>query len=264
MWNLYAGSSNDRSRTCSSVGRTESENDMWTLWTLIVTELMRTLRELEEGIAHYLPRVIEMLVIAILGWLIAYLVKAAVRSILRWSRFSKLSAHTGATQLLNQADLPSTTELLSRFAFWLAWVGFVLLGVSVLGIVGLQEYTARFFLFLPRLFGALLILFFGLLAASFFSRAALLAAVNAEFRPSRLLSVSIRIFISMFTLSMAFEVLGIAERTVMIAFGTAFGAVMFGLAIAFGLGGQDLAREFLEKRLAQRAQRSREDELSPL
>lgn len=118
---------------------------MWTLWTLIVTELMRTLRELEEGIAHYLPRVIEMLVIAILGWLIAYLVKAAVRSILRWSRFSKLSAHTGATQLLNQADLPSTTELLSRFAFWLAWVGFVLLGVSVLGIVGLQEYTARFF-----------------------------------------------------------------------------------------------------------------------
>jgi hypothetical protein len=79
-----------------------------------------------------------------------------------------------------------------------------------------------------------------------------------------LLSVSIRIFISMFTLSMAFEVLGIAERTVMIAFGTAFGAVMFGLAIAFGLGGQDLAREFLEKRLAQRAQRSREDELSPL
>ena len=148
---------------------------------------------------------------------------------MRWSRFSKLSEHTGATQLLNQADLPSSTELLSRFAFWVAWVGFVLLGVSVLGIVGLQEYTARFFLFLPRLFAALVILFFGLLAASFFSRAALLAAVNANFRPSRLLSVSIRVFISIFTLSMAFEVLGIAERTIMIAFGTAFGAVMLGL-----------------------------------
>ncbi|MFZ3340636.1 MAG: hypothetical protein WA609_05000 [Terriglobales bacterium] len=234
------------------------------MWKIIISELIRALNELEANVAHYLPRIVVMLVIALLGWLIAYLVKIAVRSTLRWSRFSKLSEHTGATQLLNQADLPSSTELLSRFAFWVAWVGFVLLGVSVLGIVGLQEYTARFFLFLPRLFAALVILFFGLLAASFFSRAALLAGVNANFRPSRLLSVSIRVFISIFTLSMAFEVLGIAERTIMIAFGTAFGAVMLGLAIAFGLGGQNLAREFLEDRLAKRRKQSKEDELSPL
>ena len=88
--------------------------------------------------------------------------------------------------------------------------------------------------------------------------------MNANFRPSRLLSVSIRVFISVFTLSMAFEVLGVAEGTIMIAFGTGFGAVMLGLAIAFGLGGQDLAREFLEERLARRAKDSKEDELSPL
>jgi hypothetical protein len=234
------------------------------MWNIIVTELIRALNEMEADVAHYLPRVIVLLIIALLGWLIAYLVKIAVRNVLRLSRFSKLSEHTGATQLLNQAALPSSTELLSRFAFWVAWVGCVLLGVSVLGIVGLEEYTAHFFLFLPRLFAALVILFFGLLAASFFSRATLLAGVNANFRSSRLLSISIRIFISFFTLSMAFEVLGVAEGTIMIAFGTVFGAVMLGLAIAFGLGGQDLAREFLEERLAKRRKQSREDELSPL
>ncbi len=234
------------------------------MWEIIVSELMQFLHELEAGVAHYLPRVIVMLVIVLIGWLIAYLMKVIVRSILRLTRFSKLSEHTGAAQLLNQAALPSSTELLSRFVFWVAWVGFVLLGVSILGIVGLEEYTARFFLFLPRLFAALVILFFGLLAASFFSRAALLAAVNANFRSSRLASISVRIFISIFALSMAFEVLGVAERTIMIAFGTAFGAVMFGLAIAFGLGGQDLAREFLEERLAKKKRPMKEDELSPL
>jgi hypothetical protein len=234
------------------------------MWEKIVSELMQFLHELEAGVAHYLPRVIVMLVIVLIGWLIAYLMKVIVRSVLRLTRFSKLSEHTGAAQLLNQAALPSSTELLSRFVFWVAWVGFVLLGVSILGIVGLEEYTARFFLFLPRLFAALVILFFGLLAASFFSRAALLAAVNANFRSSRLASISVRIFISIFALSMAFEVLGVAERTIMIAFGTAFGAVMFGLAIAFGLGGQDLAREFLEERLAKKKRPIKEDELSPL
>jgi len=231
---------------------------------IIITELTQASQELARAFAHYLPRLIVMLIIAFVGWVIAYLLKVLVRSILRLTKFSKLSENSGATQLLKQAALPSSTELLSRFVFWVAWVGFILLGVSVLGIVGLQEYISRFFLFLPRLFVSLVILFFGLLAASFFSRAVLLGAVNANFRSSRLLSISIRIIISIFALSMVFEVLGVAEETMLIAFGTAFGAVMLGLAIAFGLGGKDLAREFLERRLATGKREEKEDELSPL
>jgi mechanosensitive ion channel-like protein len=231
---------------------------------IIVTELTQALQDLARGFAHYLPRLVVMLIIAFAGWVIASLLKVLVRSVLRLTKFSKLSENAGATQLLNQAALPSSTELLSRFVFWVAWIGFVLLGVSVLGIVGLQDYIARFFLFLPRLFVALLLLFFGLLAANFVSRAALLAAVNANLRSSRLLSISIRIIISIFALSMVFEVLGVAEGTMLIAFGTAFGAVMLGLAIAFGMGGKDLAREFLERRLAAGKKEEKEDELSPL
>jgi hypothetical protein len=231
---------------------------------IIITELTQAWQDLMRGFAHYLPRVIVMLIIALLGWLIAYLLKSLVRSVLRLTKFSKLSENTGATHLLHQAALPSSTELLSRFVFWVAWIGFILLGMSVLRIVGLQEYTARFFLFLPRMFAALVILFFGLVVASFFARAALLAAVNANLRSPRLLSVSIRIFISIFALSMAFEVLGVAERTMMIAFGTMFGAVMLGLAIAFGIGGKDLAREFLEEKLAKGKREQKQNEPSPL
>jgi small-conductance mechanosensitive channel len=231
---------------------------------IVITELSNGLQEITRTFAHYLPRLIVMLIVVFVGWLIAYILKSLARNILRITKFSKLSENAGATQLLKQAALPSSTELVSRFVFWVAWVGFILLGVSALGIVGLEEYTSRFFLFLPRLFVALLILFFGLLAASFFSRAALLAAVNANFRPSTLLSYSIRIIITIFTLSMAFEVLGIAEQTLMIAFGTAFGAVMLALAIAFGLGGKDMAREFLERRFARGRREEKEDELFPL
>jgi len=231
---------------------------------IIIAELTQAMQEMARGFAHYLPRLIVMLIIVFIGWVIAYLLKVLVRSILRLTKFSKLSENAGATQLLNQAALPSSTELLSRVVFWVTWVGFILLGLSVLGIGGLQEHISRFFLFLPRLFVALVILFFGLWAASFFSRAALLAAVNANFRSSRLLSISIRIIISIFVLSIVFEVLGVAEETMLIAFGTAFGAVMLGLAIAFGIGGKDLAREFLEKRLVAGRKEEKEDELSPL
>lgn len=231
---------------------------------IVITELTQAFQQMFREIVHYLPRLIVMLVIALIGWVIAYLLKIIVRGLLRLTKFSKLSENAGATELLHQAALPSSTELVSRLVFWVAWVGFVLLGVSVLGVAGLQDYISRFFLFLPRLFVALVFLFFGLLAASFFSRAALLAAVNANFRSSRMLGIAIRIMIVVFTFSMVFEVLGVAEQTMLIAFASVLGAVMLGLAIAFGLGGQDLARRFLEKKLGQPNKPEREDELSPL
>jgi hypothetical protein len=199
------------------------------------------------------------------GWVIAYVAKVLLRSILRLIKFDRLSDNAGASQLLNKAALPSSSELLSRFVFWMAWLGFILLGVSVLGILGLQDQIARFFLFLPRVFVALFIMFFGLLAASFFSRAALLAAVNANVPSPKLLSISIRSVIIIFVLSVVFEELGVVEQTMLVAFGIAFGAMMLGLAIAFGLGGKDLARRFLETRFLQRKKKDEnEDELSPL
>src|SRR5262252_7743687 len=231
---------------------------------IIVNELTQAFQQMARDIAHYLPRLVVMAVIALIGWLIAYVLKLVARSLLRLTKFSKLSENAGAAQLLHQAALPSSTELVSRFVFWVAWVGFVLLGVSVLGIAGLQDYISRFFLFLPRMFVALVILFFGLVAASFFSRAALLAAVNANYRSPRTLSVAVRILISIFALSMVFEVLGVAEETMLIAFASVVGATMLGLAIAFGLGGRDLARKFLEKKLVQHNKEEKEDELSPL
>ncbi|HXP42090.1 MAG TPA: hypothetical protein VN833_17675 [Candidatus Acidoferrales bacterium] len=231
---------------------------------MIISELSQALQELARGFAHYLPRLIVMLILAFLGWVFAYAVKTVLRSILRLIRFDKLSENAGASQLLNKAALPSASEVLSRFVFWLVWLGFILLGVGVLGILGLQEQVAKFFFFLPRLFVAMFIMFFGLLAASFFSRAALLAAVNANVPSPRVLSLAVRSVIIVFVLSIVFEELGLAEQTMLVAFGIAFGALMLGLAIAFGIGGRNLAQGFLEKKFVRPKREENEDELSPL
>jgi hypothetical protein len=231
---------------------------------MIISELSQAIHDLARGFAHYLPRLIVMLILAFLGWAIAYVVQAVLRNILKLIKFDKLSENAGASQLLNKADLPSATELVSRFVFWVTWLGFILLSVSVLGILGLQEQIATFFLFLPRLFVAMFILFFGLLAASFFSRATLLAAVNANIPSPRVLSLAVRSIIIVFVLSIVFEELGLAEQTMLVAFGIAFGALMFGLAIAFGIGGRNLAQRFLEQKFVRGRKEENEDELSPL
>src|SRR5579872_1870244 len=231
---------------------------------LIISELSQALHDLKVAFAHYLPRLIVMLILVLVGWAIAYAVRIILRSILRFAHFDRLSENAGAAQLLTKAALPSATEVVSRFVFWIVFLGFVLLVVNVLGILGLQEQVGKFFFFLPRLFVALFILFVGLLAATFFARAALLAAVNANVPSPKVLSLAVRSIIIVFVLSISFEELGIAAQTMLVAFGIAFGALMLGLAIAFGIGGRDMAQRFLERRFVRAKREENEDELSPL
>ncbi len=238
------------------------------MWQNFIAELARTIDDILRSVARFLPRFLEMLAIVVAGLAVALALKYLLRSVLRIMRFDKLSEHTGTAHLLRGAALPSLTELVSRFAFWVAWFGFILLGISVLGVVGIEQHVTSFFGFLPRLFVALFILFFGLLGASFFSRAALLSGVNAQLPSPRLISWAVRTMIILFVVSMAFEELGVGSRTVIVAFTLTFGALMLGLALAFGLGGKDLARKYLEKRFGgeqfPEEHKETEDELSPL
>jgi hypothetical protein len=76
--------------------------------------------------------------------------------------------------------------------------------------------------------------------------------------------MAVRSIIIVFVLSIFFEELGLAEQTMLVAFGIAFGALMLGLAIAFGIGGRDLAQRFLEEKFVRDKKQQDEDELSPL
>lgn len=48
---------------------------------------------------------------------------------------------------------------------------------------------------------------------------------------------------------MALEQLGIARHIVVVGFGISWGGLVLAAALVVGLGGQELAREFLERRL---------------
>jgi hypothetical protein len=229
----------------------------------IVQGLQQAYQNLFHMIAEFLPRLVVMLVIILSGLLVAYALKYAVRTVLRLTKLDRLSEEAGASRVLRMAALPSMTEVLSRSIFWITLLGFVLIGISILNIAGLQEQIARLLRLLPEIFVAMLILFLGLVIANFLSRAALLAAVNAGYASPTMASWSIRFGIWILAIAMALDELGVARQTVIAAFSIVFGAFMLGLAIAFGLGGQGLARSFLERSLGDK-KGDGPDELQPL
>jgi small-conductance mechanosensitive channel len=229
----------------------------------ILQGLEQAYTNLVRMITDFLPRFMVMLIIIVIGLLVAFLLKYILRAILRLTKLDRVSEEAGASRILRLAHLPPMTVLLSRTIFWVTWFGFILIGLSVLGVAGLQEQISRLFQFLPEVFVGILILFLGLMTANFLSRAALLAAVNAGYPSPRILSWSIRFVIWILAISMTLEELGVARETVISAFSIIFGALMLGLAIAFGLGGQDLARKSLEKYLGD-SKKEKDKEPQPL
>lgn len=229
--------------------------------------IARAFQQAHDNLTHmlavFLPRLVLMLVVILVGWLVAYVLKLILRGILRVAKVEKMSEEAGASRMLRRAALPAMTELLSRALFWVVWLGFIIVGVSFLGIGSLQQQIAGLIALLPQIFVAFLILFVGLLAANFFARAALLAGVNAGLSSPRLLSGAVRVVILFLALSMALEQIGLGRETMEIAFSIVFGAIMLGLAIAFGFGGRRLAARVLERHFL-REEKERDDELSPL
>src|SRR6202165_2185242 len=229
----------------------------------ILQGLQQAYTNLVHMIADFLPRFLVMLIIIVLGLLVAFLLKYILRGVLSLTKLDRVSEEAGASRILRSAHLPSMTVLLSRSVFWVTWLGFILVGLSVLGVAGLQGQISRLLQFLPEVFVGILILFLGLMTANFLSRAALLAGVNSGHPSPKILSWSIRFIIWILAISMTLEELGVARQTVISAFSIIFGALMLGLAIAFGLGGQDLARKALEKYLGNTQQKEKDKEPAP-
>jgi hypothetical protein len=232
----------------------------------IVQGLAQAYQNLVHMIADFLPRLIIMLTIILVGLAIAFALKKILRYILHLTKIDRISEEAGASHVLRKAAMPSMSEFLSRSLFWITLLGFVLLGISVLQIAELQEQISRLFQLLPQIFVAIVILFIGILTANFLSRAVLLTAVNAGYRSPALWGRLVRFVIWILTISMALEQVGLARATVVAAFSIVFGAVMLAVAIAFGFGGRDLARQTLEKYVGDRRrekEREKEEEPSP-
>ncbi len=230
----------------------------------IVHSFSQMFARFSAALEDFLPRLLVMLILFAVGWLIAVIAKAIVRRGLALARFNTLSESAGTAKLLRDAALPEPVDLVAQLTFWIVWVVFLLLGINALGVAALQDQISRILLFLPQIFVAVLILFLGFLLANFLGRGALLAAVNADLPFAGLLSWFVRLLVVLLTITMALEQIALANRTVLIAFSIFFGAVMLGLAIAFGVAGQDLARSVLRRYLSTTEARREEEDITHL
>jgi hypothetical protein len=221
----------------------------------IADALVQSWRNFATAFALFVPRLVAAAIIFAGGFVVSLLARRAIQRLLGWLRFDRLSQRMGASEMLRVSDMPPADVLLGKLVFWIVWIGFIVSAVDTLQFAPFQGLVHEFFRFVPRFLVSLLVLALGFLTANFLWRATLLASVNAGLPGARLLSGGLRLLVIAIGVVMALEQLGLATTVVLTAFAITFGALMLGLAIAFGLGGRDAARQLLEQQLRSKAER---------
>ncbi|MFO0752217.1 MAG: hypothetical protein U0411_02690 [Thermodesulfovibrionales bacterium] len=203
-----------------------------------------------ERIVQFLPNLFSALFILVLGLLAAGLTRYLLARLFRLLRLDNFAERSGVSRIIRKGGVrESFSVILAQFAGCLVSFAFAIIALNSLRVRAIEMLLERFFLYLPNVFVGFLIVLFGYLLSNFLERAALIASVNAGLRTAGSIGKLVRLFVFVFTFSVAFEQLGIGKDTVTIAFALLFGGIVFGLALAFGLGGRDIAKSYLEKKV---------------
>mgnify|MGYP001559672338 FL=1 len=210
--------------------------------------LLDPLKDFWAGFIVFVPKFIAMFIIFAGGVIIAWALKLLLLRTLLAANFDAWADKAGLTAIIRKGDIwGKPSDISGKILYWFVVIIFLMIGLNALQIQTIDKVVSQFFLYLPRIFSALLIFVIGYVIAGFISRAVLIAAVNSGYHYAKILAEAVRLLLIVFILAMVLEQLSVAPSIVVAAFSIMFGGVVIALAIAFGVGGIDAARRIIEK-----------------
>ena len=204
-------------------------------------------------IAVFLPNLLFAVAIIFLGWVFCNIVQRIVVRLLRLMHFDALAVRTGITQVLERGGIKQTaSELVGLLAFWFLFLIAIVTTLETLNLSGATDTLHTIYLYIPKIVAALVTLILGLYFANFLESVTRTSCANAGLHHAESIGRAAYIGTVVFVVAGIFEILDIASEIVIWAFILVFGAVCLASALAFGLGGKEVAARYLEKWLAQK------------
>lgn len=208
------------------------------------------LQSFGEKLVKFLPDLLSAVLILVVGFVLGLLLKAVLVRFFRAIGLDRFSQRSGVVAALQKGGIREPASLLlSKLFAWLVIISFSILAMRALKLVVIDRILERFLLYIPNVFIAGIIILFGYILGNFLGRAVLIAAVNAGVKVSGLISRLVKVTVFLLATTMALEQLGIGSGTIVVAFAIILGGLVFAFALAFGLGGKEIAKNYLEKRL---------------
>jgi hypothetical protein len=234
------------------------------MWQQVKDALQQSTTHFLTRFASLLPGLAALIVALFLSLILAWILARMARRVLGSLRFDERLAQWGFASLADWSPLNSPTRLVSRSIAALAVLVGFLIGIAAFNFEWTFLFVQSIFAYIPNVLAALIVLLVGNVIARFLGRSVLIGAVNLNLHYARLLSVGVKWLVIVLAFAMALEHLRIAPGTVELAFGILFGGIVFGLALAVGLGSKEFVTKSLERDLPKAPNETVEDPLRHL
>jgi hypothetical protein len=219
----------------------------------MLARLQAVLQESWESVAveatRVLPHLLGALVLILVGAALGLLAGRVTRVLLESAKADRAAERLGVMGTLRRLGVESVPGFAGRLVRWGITLAAFVPALYSLDARLAADLVRRFLLYLPHLVVGIGLLWVGALVSRFLGRSVLIAAVNAGVSSARVLAALTRWGVMLVVLAVALEHLGIGRATVLTAFAILFGGVTLAVAIAAGLGSQDLVRQWWEGRL---------------
>ncbi len=216
------------------------EFDIWT------QGLLGAMSTLWGKLAGFIPNLLGALLVVVLGFVVARLLDTLFSRGLAKLGLDRLLAGTGLTKLLERGGIRAqVSTLIGKIIYWFVLLVFLVSAVDSLGLQRVSATLDLFALYLPKVFGAALVLLAGVLLAQLANSLIRGAAegVGLEYgnglgRIAQALVIVISISVAIGQLEVKTELLNIVIAIVLAAVGLA-------LALALGLGSREVVAQIV-------------------
>ncbi len=201
----------------------------------------------------HIPSFAAAFLLLLAGMFTARALRTIAERMLDRTHLDEYTSKVGINEVLIRLGLgKSPSFVISFLIYWLILFVFFVSAANAVNLTAVSELLERFVLFLPSLIACLLIIFGGLLFASFLTEVVERAATANNIRGGKLLSRAAYVIVIVFSLMTAMEQLGMQLEFISNALQILLASAGLAAAIAFGLGGKetaaDLIKDFLKER----------------
>jgi small-conductance mechanosensitive channel len=195
-----------------------------------------------EAVGDYLPRLGGALAVLVIGLLVVRLLARGLRGVLARAGVDRLAERAGVHDVMARAGVPRSLSRVAEIAIRVALTIVVLLAaLSLLGLEQLNDAVNEAVLYLPRVLAALALVLAGAVLGSLARERVERTAYQMDLRGP--LAPAAQWFVMGVFVILALAQLGIPTGILTVLAAVAAAGVALTAALAFGLGGRELARD---------------------
>jgi len=214
-------------------------------WTEVVTVSLQTLWI---GFIEFLPTLLGAVIVFIIGWIIAVLLGKLAAQVIRALRIDSILEKMGLKRNLEKANLKlDSGKFFGELVRWFFIIVFLMASTDILGLPEVTVFLQRVLLYIPQLIAAVFILLIAVIVANFLQRLVKASVEAAGLRSANFLGAITKWSILVFAFLSALLQLGIIPALIQTLFTGFVAALSISIGLAFGLGGKEVAAEFLGK-----------------